>query len=302
MLARALRFCLAAELAVYAALLVAGTELAAPLVAAAALGILLAQRALLIALTWGVAAVLHSPAPSLGVGRALTMGVGEYLAFLGHFLVLMPFSGVWMGRDRLRQSDDPLILVHGYGCNRACWWWLRRRLEAAGHVVATVDLEPPWAPIDRLAERLAARIEAVCAETGADRVSLVGHSMGGLVARALLRQPGGARVRRLVTLATPHTGSALAVLGWGANARQMEPSSTWLQALARTPPAIPVTAIRACHDNFVMPQDGQRLDGAADVALPGIGHLALLFSDAAARAVCQALAAGAGADGRAQAL
>ena len=41
----------------------------------------------------------------------------------------------------------------------------------------------------------------------AREISVIGHSMGGLVARAALRTPAGARVRRLITLGTPHRGS-----------------------------------------------------------------------------------------------
>jgi pimeloyl-ACP methyl ester carboxylesterase len=52
-----------------------------------------------------------------------------------------------------------------------------------------------------LAERLA----------GAGRTAIVAHSMGGLVARAALAQPGGARVERVVLLGTPNRGSFAAV-------------------------------------------------------------------------------------------
>jgi hypothetical protein len=43
------------------------------------------------------------------------------------------------------------------------------------------------------------------------RVALVAHSMGGLVARAALAQPGTAHVTRLVLLGTPNLGSGAAV-------------------------------------------------------------------------------------------
>lgn len=73
---------------------------------------------------------------------------------------------------------------------------------------------------------------------------LVGHSMGGLVARAYLRRYGELRVARLITLGTPHRGSLLAHLGIGRNARQMEPGSVWLRELAKPRcrfPALPFT-------------------------------------------------------------
>jgi triacylglycerol esterase/lipase EstA (alpha/beta hydrolase family) len=85
-------------------------------------------------------------------------------------------------------------------------------------------------------------------------VILVGHSMGGLVARAYLQRHGESRVAGLVTLGTPHQGSRLAHIGYGENARQMRPGSPWLQALASPAPVVDTVVIYSPHDNFVMPQ------------------------------------------------
>jgi pimeloyl-ACP methyl ester carboxylesterase len=56
--------------------------------------------------------------------------------------------------------------------------------------VATINLEPIYTSIDDFVDPLARRIDAVLAETGAERLILVGHSMGGLVARAYLQRYG----------------------------------------------------------------------------------------------------------------
>jgi pimeloyl-ACP methyl ester carboxylesterase len=52
--------------------------------------------------------------------------------------------------------------------------------------------------------RLAAHIEQVRKETGVAQVDVIGHSLGGLVARYLVQTEGGRLVRRLVTLGTPY--------------------------------------------------------------------------------------------------
>jgi triacylglycerol lipase len=206
------------------------------------------------------------------------MIASEYLAFLLIFLCILPFERLWMGSDRLRPSTRPLLLVHGYGCSRGVWWLLRKQLEAAGHTVATLSLTPPYTSIGKLVPQLAQRIEEVCRATGADQVVLIAHSMGGLVCRSYLARHGGARVERLITIASPHAGTELARLGIGANSREMEPGSLWLQDLAAAELRVPALAIRTPHDNFVMPQDNQRLPGALDLELDGLGHLACLFS------------------------
>ena len=256
--------------------------------AVVAFGAVLVVRAGIIAVTWAYARAYPSPARKLSIGEALRMIVGEYLAFLLAFVVILPFERLWMGRDRLPRCRRPLILVHGYGCSRGVWWFLRRQFEAAGHVVATVSLAPPYTSIGKLVPQLAQRIEEVCAATGAEQVVLVAHSMGGLVCRSYLARHGSSRVERLITIASPHSGSELARIGIGQNAREMEPGSRWLKDLASS--AIPVRAIsiRTPHDNYVMPHDNQRLHGALDVELDGIGHLALLFSRRTAREVLAA--------------
>ena len=82
------------------------------------------------------------------------------------------------------------------------------------------------------------RIDEVLAATGAHQLVVVGHSMGGLVARAYLRTHGVAKVIRLITLGTPHSGSELAKYGIGENACQMWPGSMWLATLASEEPRV----------------------------------------------------------------
>ena len=85
----------------------------------------------------------------------------------------------------------------------------------------------------RFAEQLAAKIDAIRAATGAAKVMLVAHSMGGLVARAYLRRYGAAHVRCLVTIGTPHHGSVHAWLVPGVCLAQMRPGNAWLAELNR---------------------------------------------------------------------
>jgi triacylglycerol lipase len=256
--------------------------------AIAAIGTVLVVRAGISAVTWAYARAYPSPARKLSIGEKLRMVVGEYLAFLLAFVVIQPFERLWMGRDRLPRCPRPLILVHGYGCSRGVWWYLRRQFEAAGHVVATVSLVPPYASIGKLVPQLARKIEEVCATTGADQVVLVAHSMGGLVCRSYLASHGNGRVERLITIASPHSGSEIARIGIGQNAREMEPGSRWLKDLASSDIPIRAISIRTPHDHYVMPQHNQRLPGALDIELDGIGHLAALFSRRTATKVLEA--------------
>ena len=253
-----------------------------------ALGGVLGLRAGIVAVTWLFATACASPAPRLDLASRSRLIVGEYLAFLFTFLLVIPFERLWMPADRLPAGRRPILLVHGYGCSRGIWWLLRRRLEAAGHSVATLSLVPPCTSIGKLVPQLNQRIEAVCAATGSKQVTLLGHSMGGLVCRSYLARHGIARVDKLITLATPHAGSALACLGFGQNAREMEPDSLWLRDMASEKMKIPAFSLRNPYDNFAMPQDNQRLSGMKDIVLPPVGHMAMLYDGKIADIVLKA--------------
>lgn len=222
---------------------------------------------------------------SLRIGplQALRMVLEEYAALILLFTVVQPFEKFWLGPDRLAHCAarrTPLLLIHGYQCNRGFWFWLRRKLEAAGWTVATHNLEPVFSAIDSYADGMARRIDEVLAATGTPQLILVGHSMGGLAIRAYLRRYGQAKVARMITLGTPHRGSRLARLGPGTNARQMRLGSSWLTELAARD-VLPQgsVSIYSCHDNYVYPQEAAtRLDGAAHVAIGGVSHLGMALS------------------------
>jgi triacylglycerol esterase/lipase EstA (alpha/beta hydrolase family) len=177
----------------------------------------------------------------------------------------------------------PVLLVHGYGCNSGYWAHLEPLLDRERISHASIDLEPVAGSIDDYAPLIEARVRELCAATGAARIAIVAHSMGGLAARAWMRsyeKPayGSARVARLVTLGTPHHGTVLARFGLGANAVQMRRDSAWLRdlAAAETPDVrARIVSLYTHHDNIVAPQDSCVLPGARNVAFGGIGHVAL---------------------------
>jgi triacylglycerol lipase len=180
----------------------------------------------------------------------------------------------------------PVLLIHGYGCNSGYWHSMSRRLLSEGVTHYAVDLEPVFADIDDYAPIIELSLAQLCGETGHDKAIIVGHSMGGLVARAYLRKYGRSRVAKVITLGTPHRGTGLANFGTGLNARQMQwrlsagqgTASQWLEELEASEDA----ALRALfvsiyshHDNIVSPQTSSHLAGAENIEVAGIGHVAL---------------------------
>lgn len=283
MLAKALRLSLllhaTAGVALFFWLLPDGAARAAGLTLAIVAVFEIAPNALICVLS----RVFASPAPpglKTGAWGGMLTFAEETRAFFLLSRVYMPFEAFWLGPDAPAAGDGRprVLLVHGYLCNRGFWIWLAPRLARAGWRVATITLEPPFADIERFADALHERIERLTAESGGQPVLLVGHSMGGLVSRAYLRRYGAERVSRLITLGSPHSGTRLASFGLGRNARQMEVGNAWLAELNAAPLPVPATAVWSAHDTIVAPQDSARLPGAREIAVGGIGHLAMAFS------------------------
>jgi len=66
-------------------------------------------------------------------------------------------------------------------------------------------------PVDRRAEQLRDRVNEILAGTGAEKVHIIAHSMGGLDARHMIVDKGMAdKVASLTTIGTPHLGTILA--------------------------------------------------------------------------------------------
>ena len=217
------------------------------------------------------------PAYRLGVGARLRMLAEEFRASM-----LVTSWHVPRGCARMTVHPHgayvPVLLVHGYGCNSGYWAHLVPLLDREGISHAGVDLEPVAGSIDDYAPLLEERVQALCAATGAARIAIVAHSMGGLAARAWMRRYGSARVARVITLGTPHHGTALARFGPGANAVQMRREGPWLRDLAASEgPDVRarIVSIYTHHDNIVAPQDSSVLPGARNIAFGGVGHVAL---------------------------
>ncbi len=221
------------------------------------------------------------PAARLAARGCVRLFVGEVLAVAASW-PLLALHRLLIHDPPPAPSVRPVILIHGVLVNDGMWFWMRRHLASHGiGALYTINYGPPYADIERFAGQLAEKIDVVCTATGAASVVLVGHSMGGLVARACIAQIGAARVAGIVTIGTPHHGSMLAWSWPGRCLAQMRPGNAWLLALNRDEsrsPTVPTVSVWSRHDSMVAPQASAELACAHNIALVGIGHNALLGS------------------------
>lgn len=139
---------------------------------------------------------------------------------------MVPGRWPWARPARKPAGDVAVILVHGYVCMSRVLYWqglqpLRRELVAAGYPVIR-SCQPRTGAVAFRAQHLARFLDRVPHA----RLILVGHSMGGLDARyAASRLDPARRISHVVTIGTPHKGTALADWALG--------DSEWLSRLAR---------------------------------------------------------------------
>jgi hypothetical protein len=180
-------------------------------------------------------------------------------------------------------ARTPVLLVHGLVDNRSVFAVMRRSLRRRGFSsVCSWNYSPLLRDIARGAQDLGAHIERICAQTGHDRVHVVGHSLGGLIARYYVQRLGGdRRVDSLVTLGTPHGGSLLAHVLPTPLVRQLRPGSPVLRELAGPVDRCDtrITAVYSDLDQLVLPTSAGRCDhpdlGARNVLVRGVGHMSL---------------------------
>jgi pimeloyl-ACP methyl ester carboxylesterase len=177
----------------------------------------------------------------------------------------------------------PVLLVHGLVDNRSVFSLMSRNLRRRGFAhVCTWNYSPLLTDVARGAADLHAHVERICEQTGHDRVHVVGHSLGGLIARYYVQRQGGdRRVASLITIGTPHHGSVWAHAVPTPLIRQLRPGSPVLQELEEPAAGCrtPVTAIYSDLDQMVVPISSGRCDHpdlrARNVLIHGVGHLSL---------------------------
>ncbi|MCX5385142.1 alpha/beta fold hydrolase [Streptomyces sp. NBC_00083] len=199
------------------------------------------------------------------------------------------------------RSHPPVVLLHGFIDNRSVFVLLRRSLARHGwRHLESLNYSPLTVDIRVAAELLGRHVEEICSRTGHPEVDIVGHSLGGLIARYYVQRLGGdAKVRTLVTLGTPHSGTRSAQLAHAHPiVRQMCPGSELIEELRAPAPGIRTRFVSFWSDldTLMIPVATARLDHpdllVQNVQVTGIGHLALPVHPAVAAGVRQALTAG----------
>jgi len=202
--------------------------------------------------------------------------------------------------DKLSGGSPPVLIIHGFLGTRGSMYVLERRLVEDGFAVFSFNLGTfNVRDIRRSAFLIHRKIERICAQTGVERIDIIGHSMGGLIGLYYIKKLGGhARVRKLVMMGTPVKGTWAALAGvltlglWSTSSWQLLPRSRFLDELSEgpVPPGSEVHTLAAVRD-WVCPLPSTRMRGASAVTVP-LGHSSLVVSPLVYQRILQILRPG----------
>jgi triacylglycerol lipase len=190
-------------------------------------------------------------------------------------------------------SRGPVILVHGWGLNRGSLWLLRRRLLRDGWgPVCCVEYLSSDFDVEDAARHVRDMVDRINGFDGRP-IACIGHGLGGLVLRYFVRRYPAPRMRRIVTLATPHRGTEVARI-LGRRGSKLAPGSRLLStvnAADHVPQQFDVIAIYSTFDAVILPPSNGRYPGAFSIQVNDVGHYALLFSAKVYALIAENLAA-----------
>ncbi|WP_060710597.1 esterase/lipase family protein [Pseudonocardia sp. HH130629-09] len=94
-------------------------------------------------------------------------------------------------------AGTPILLVHGIMDNRSVFTVIAHELRRRGFgVVHAINYSLLTDDVRTAAHELRGHVERLREATGSDRVHVVGHSLGGVIARYYVQRMGGRRRRR----------------------------------------------------------------------------------------------------------
>jgi triacylglycerol lipase len=194
-------------------------------------------------------------------------------------LVTAAASALALALPAVAQARDPILFVHGWNSSASTWNTVVGRFAADGWTSAELNT---WSyntaqSNATTAQQLASKVNSVLAATGAARLDLVSHSMGGLSTRYYVKNLGGGpKVDEFVSLAGPNHGTGTANLCfWNTSCFEMRPGSSFLNALNsgdETPSTPRYGTWWSPCDEVINPDTSTILSGAANTQTSCLSH------------------------------
>ena len=216
---------------------------------------------------------------------------GRIRAAYKEILLELQESNEIIRRREFTSQKEPILLLYGFFSSRNCFTVLERMLATKGYDVLCFNLGGLFDAfftegVTESAELVDSKLQSLFAKHNFNKINIVAHSKGGLVAMWWLLQMGGWRYcNKLITMGTPFRGSKLTYIGlltpfafFWRDIWQMRPNSSFLRQLqaCALPDSIEVHCIYSQNDRVThgtggifTPQTGR----VASVPMHHVKHL-----------------------------
>jgi triacylglycerol lipase len=179
-------------------------------------------------------------------------------------------------------AHEPILFVHGWNSNSSTWTTMVNRFAADGWTAAELN---NWSyntsqSNATTAGQIQTKVDQILAATGAAKVDLISHSMGGLSTRYYVKNlGGGAKVDEWVSLGGPNHGTDTANYCFSTACSEMRIGSTFLNNL-NAGDETPGTTVNwltwwSPCDEVINPDSSVALSGATNRQTACLSHSAL---------------------------
>ncbi|MFD5947136.1 esterase/lipase family protein [Streptomyces collinus] len=179
-------------------------------------------------------------------------------------------------------TSNPVLFVHGYTGDASNWNTMANRFLTDGWPSSHLDKwSYDWRQSNATtAQQLSTEVDRLLAATGATKVDIISHSMGGLSSRYYLKNLGGtSKVDAWVSLGGPNHGTDSADSCFDTSCTEMRIGSSFLAALnsgGETPGSPSYATWRSPCDTVINPDTSVSLSGAANTQTACLSHTGLL--------------------------
>ena len=195
-------------------------------------------------------------------------------------MLIPPFSIGWFPKlppQTQLDASPPIILVPGYSLNRLSMWALERYLKTCGYTNILAINNPILKDnIHAFAEQLAKVIDDFSWRNQNKPVSLIAHSMGGIISRTYIEKYGAEKIAAVITLGTPWKGTLNHRIGLGRHVHQMDPRSEFCSN--PKPLSVPHLSLWSSRDWIVIPTRNSIHEEHNMQEVTHSGHFGMLFS------------------------
>jgi triacylglycerol esterase/lipase EstA (alpha/beta hydrolase family) len=201
------------------------------------------------------------------------------LVILGTIALVASIALFSPGKQQSSEAShvNPILFVHGYTSNAATWNTMISRFQADGfHDLYAYTFSSSQSNAT-IAQAVGQRVAEIKAATGAAKVDIITHSMGGLSSRYYLKNLGGTvHVDDWVSIAGPNHGTTWAYgCFFFSPCNQMIPGSSFLNQLNsgdETPGAVNYGTWWSSCDELINPDTSTILSGATNTASGCLSH------------------------------